>query len=106
MKAIEYAKKHDVPVVLTLGTKYVIADNPAWWQQFLQDHVSILAMNEEEGEALTGFADPLSAADKALDWVDWCCAPPDRRGYIWLASPKKRRSVKPSIRCCRGDPGI
>ena len=57
-------------VVLTLGTKYVIADNPAWWQQFLQEHVSILAMNEEEGEALTGFADPLSAADKALDWVD------------------------------------
>lgn len=63
-------QKHDVPVVLTLGTKYVIADNPAWWQQFLQEHVSILAMNEEEGEALTGFADPLSAADKALDWVD------------------------------------
>ena len=56
MKAIEYAKKHDVPVVLTLGTKYVIADNPAWWQEFLQEHVSILAMNEEEGEALTGFA--------------------------------------------------
>ncbi|STT53014.1 inosine-guanosine kinase [Klebsiella pneumoniae] len=27
-------------------------------------------MNEEEGEALTGFADPLSAANKALDWVD------------------------------------
>ncbi len=47
MKAIEYAKKHDVPVVLTLGTKYVIADNPAWWQEFLQEHVSILAMNEE-----------------------------------------------------------
>ncbi len=30
MKAIEYAKKHDVPVVLTLGTKYVIADDPQW----------------------------------------------------------------------------
>ncbi len=57
-------------MVLTLGTKYVIADNPAWWQEFLQEHVSILAMNEEEGEALTGFADPLSAANKALDWVD------------------------------------
>lgn len=102
MKAIEYAKKHDVPVVLTLGTKYVIADNPAWWQEFLQEHVSILAMNEEEGEALTGFADPLSAANKALDWVDWCCAPPARRACIWRASPKKRRSGKPSIRCCRG----
>ena len=70
MKAIEYAKKHDVPVVLTLGTKYVIADNPEWWQQFLKENVSILAMNEEEAEALTGLSDPLLASDKALEWVD------------------------------------
>jgi inosine kinase len=48
MKAIEYAKKYNVPVVLTLGTKFVIADNPEWWQAFLKEHVSILAMNEEE----------------------------------------------------------
>ncbi len=102
MKAIEYAKKHDVPVVLTLGTKYVIADNPAWWQQFLQEHVSILAMNEEEGEALTGLADPLSAADKALDWVDLVLCTAGPAVCIWRALPKKRRSVKPSIRCCRG----
>ena len=27
-------------------------------------------MNEEEGLAITGFEDPLLAADKALDWVD------------------------------------
>lgn len=27
MRAIEYAKKHDVPVVLTLGTKFVIQDD-------------------------------------------------------------------------------
>ena len=59
MKAIEYAKKYDVPVVLTLGTKFVIADNPEWWQAFLKEHVSILAMNEEEAEALTGESDPL-----------------------------------------------
>ena len=56
MKAIEYAKKYNVPVVLTLGTKFVIAENPQWWQQFLKDHVSILAMNEDEAEALTGEA--------------------------------------------------
>lgn len=68
MKAIEYAKKHNVPVVLTLGTKFVIADNPQWWQAFLKEHVSILAMNEEEAEALTGENDPLLASDKALDW--------------------------------------
>ncbi len=54
MKAIEYAKKHNVPVVMTLGTKFVIADNPQWWQAFLKENVSILAMNEEEAEALTG----------------------------------------------------
>ncbi|EGK1027480.1 inosine/guanosine kinase [Salmonella enterica] len=70
MKAIEYAKKHNVPVVMTLGTKFVIADNPQWWQAFLKENVSILAMNEEEAEALTGENDPLLAADKALDWVD------------------------------------
>lgn len=70
MRAISLAKKHDVPVVLTLGTKYVIAENPVWWQAFLRDNISILAMNEEEAEALTGISDPLLAADKALDWVD------------------------------------
>ena len=36
MKAVEYAKKYNVPVVLTLGTKFVIAENPQWWQQFPQ----------------------------------------------------------------------
>ena len=45
-------------------------ENPQWWQQFLKDHVSILAMNEDEAEALTGESDPLLASDKALDWVD------------------------------------
>lgn len=70
MRAITLAKKYDIPVVLTLGTKYVIAENPQWWQEFLRENISILAMNEEEGEALTGETDPLLAADKALDWVD------------------------------------
>ncbi|WP_058911592.1 inosine/guanosine kinase [Entomohabitans teleogrylli] len=70
MQAVEYAQRHNVPVVLTLGTKYVIADNPQWWQAFLKEHVSILAMNEEEAAALTGETCPLLAADKALDWVD------------------------------------
>ncbi|ARR48819.1 inosine/guanosine kinase [Photobacterium damselae subsp. damselae] len=70
MRAIEYAKKYDVPVVLTLGTKFVIQDDPQWWRDFLRDNVTVVAMNEDEGEALTGESDPLVAADKALDWVD------------------------------------
>ncbi|MBT0719099.1 inosine/guanosine kinase [Rosenbergiella epipactidis] len=70
MQAIEYAKKHQVPVVLTLGTRHIIADDPQFWRDFLRDHVSILAMNEEEALELTGENDPLLATDKALEWVD------------------------------------
>lgn len=70
MQAVTYAKKHGVPVVLTLGTTFIIADDPAWWQTFLKENVSILAMNEDEAKALTGIGDPLLAADRALDWVD------------------------------------
>lgn len=70
MKAIEYAKKYDVPVVLTLGTKFVIQEDREYWQKFLQDNVTVVAMNEEEAEALTGESDPLLAANNALEWVD------------------------------------
>ncbi|WP_274879628.1 inosine/guanosine kinase [Vibrio harveyi] len=78
-KAIDFAKKHDVPVVLTLGTKYVIEGNAEWWQEYIRENVSVVAMNEEEGAALTGETDPLAAADKALEWVDLvlCTAGPD-----------------------------
>ncbi len=78
MKAIEYAKKYHVPVVMTLGTKHVISQNAQWWRDFLEAHVTFVAMNEEEAEALTGISDPLLAADKALDWVDMvlCTAGP------------------------------
>ena len=66
MRAIEYAKKYDVPVVLTLGTKFVIQDDPQYWR-ILRDHVSVVAMNEDEAEALTGESDPLKLRIKL--WV-------------------------------------
>ncbi|OBT07955.1 inosine/guanosine kinase [Vibrio sp. UCD-FRSSP16_10] len=69
-RAIALAKANDIPVVLTLGTKYVIEGNEKWWQEFIKDNVSIVAMNEEEGESLTGEKDPLLAADKTLQWCD------------------------------------
>ncbi|GAA3881351.1 MULTISPECIES: inosine/guanosine kinase [Gibbsiella] len=99
-QAVAYAKKHDVPVVLTLGTKYVIADNPQWWRDFLRENVSILAMNEEEGLELTGQSDPLSAADMALEWVDLvlCTAGPNglyMAGYTEEAN--KRQTQHPLL---------
>lgn len=101
MKAIEYAKKYNVPVVLTLGTKFVIAENPQWWQQFLKDHVSILAMNEDEAEALTGESDPLLASDKALDWVDLVLCTAGPIGLYMAGFTEDEAKRKPSIRCCR-----
>ncbi|MBT1443106.1 inosine/guanosine kinase [Shewanella sp. JM162201] len=70
LKAIEYAKEADVPVVLTLGTRFLIQEDPQWWQEFIRDNVTILAMNEDEGEALTGHRDPLLASEAALEWCD------------------------------------
>lgn len=70
LQAIAYAKEAGVPVVLTLGTKHVIAERPAFWKDFIRDHVNFVAMNEEEGEALTGHRDPLLACDDTLDIAD------------------------------------
>ena len=47
MKAIEYAKKYNVPVVLTLGTRFVIDADPQWWREFIAEYVTVLAMNED-----------------------------------------------------------
>lgn len=100
MQAISYAKKYNVPVVMTLGTKYVIADNPQWWRDFLKEHVSIVAMNEDEAYELTGLNDPLMASDMALSWVDLvlCTAGPNglyMAGYTEEAN--KRQTQHPLL---------
>ncbi len=78
LHAISLAKSRGVPVILTLGTRFVIAERPDFWRSFITDHVDIVAMNEEEGEALTGLADPLLACERALEWTDMvlCTAGP------------------------------
>ncbi len=70
LRAVSLAKERGVPVVLTLGTRFIIADRPEFWRSFISENVDVLAMNEEEAEALTGFADPLLACERALDWAD------------------------------------
>jgi inosine kinase len=64
-RAIELARAREVPVVLTLGTRFVIAERPEFWRDFIREHVDVVAMNEEEGAALTGADDPLLACDRA-----------------------------------------
>lgn len=70
LRAIGFAREADVPVVLTLGTKFVIEEDPAFWQGFISDHIDVLAMNEDEAAALTGETDPLLACQRCLQWCD------------------------------------
>lgn len=70
LRAVSLAKQRGVPVVLTLGTRFVIEERPEFWRDFISQNVDVLAMNEEEGEALTGAADPLVACERALEWAD------------------------------------
>lgn len=69
-RAVSLARARGVPVVLTLGTRFVIAERPDFWRTFISEHVDLVAMNEEEGEALTGSSDPLVACERALDFAD------------------------------------
>ncbi|WP_432452693.1 MULTISPECIES: inosine/guanosine kinase [unclassified Agarivorans] len=82
MLAIEYAHQAEVPVVLTLGTRFLIEDDPQWWQKFIAEHVTVLAMNEEEAEALTGHSDILQACETALEWCDLILCTAGSRGLF------------------------
>ncbi|ADN75409.1 inosine-guanosine kinase [Ferrimonas balearica DSM 9799] len=95
MTAIHYAHEADVPVVLTLGTRFLIEQDPQFWRDFIADHVTVLAMNEEEAEALTGHADPLLACDQALEWCELilCTAGPSGLYMAgWTEEDSKRET--------------
>lgn len=96
LKAIEYANKHKVPVVLTLGTRFMIDEKPQWWRDFIKQHVQVLAMNEEEAEALVGTSDPLLAAEAALDLADLvlCTAGPQGLYMAGFTDEKYKRSTQ------------
>jgi len=70
MTAVQYANESGTPVVLSLGTKQIIEQDPTWWLNFIKQHVTVLAMNEEEAEVLTGESDPLLASKRALEVAD------------------------------------
>jgi len=96
LRAIALAKRARVPVVLTLGTKHVIADRPEYWKAFIRDHVNIVAMNEEEGMALTGHEDPLLACDATLDLTDLvlCTAGPEGLYMAGHVDEKAKRQTR------------
>lgn len=70
LKAAELASRNDVPVILTLGTHGLVGAIRERLCQFIEQHVTLVAMNEEEAQALTGESDPLLACESALDLTD------------------------------------
>ncbi|MCO4786862.1 MAG: inosine/guanosine kinase [Marinomonas atlantica] len=70
MRCLELANKHNVPVVLTLGTQHLVEEYRDEIEHIIKDYVSVVAMNEQEAEALTGQSSVLLAAKTALDWCD------------------------------------
>lgn len=70
MKAVSLAKEHDVPVVLTMGTSFLIEEKGDFLREFIRDYVNVVAMNDDEAKALTGESDPLLAGEKTLEMAD------------------------------------
>lgn len=99
LRACEFAKKHNVPVVLSLGTSSLIAAKRDFFLKFINDYVSVCAMNEEEAHALVGETDPLLSCQKALDIVDLVLLTVGPRGlYIaGYADENYKRETKDMI---------
>ncbi|HBA59867.1 MAG TPA: inosine/guanosine kinase [Elusimicrobia bacterium] len=70
IKACKIAKKAKVPVVMTLGTSFLIESKRDFFREFIREYVTCAAMNGEEAFALTGIKDPLLAAQSTLDLTD------------------------------------
>ncbi len=71
IKACKMAKEHNVPIVLTLGADGLVREKKEFFNQFIKEYVSILAMNGEEAHALTGESDPINAMGGILELADF-----------------------------------
>jgi inosine kinase len=70
LAACEMAGKYNIPVVLSLGTSSLINSKKEFFINFIKEHVSLCAMNEEEAYALVEETDPLLACEKILEMTD------------------------------------
>lgn len=71
IKACGIALNAKVPVVMTLGTSFLIGSKKDFFRDFISKYVTCVAMNDLEALALTGLNDPLLAAENALELCDF-----------------------------------
>jgi inosine kinase len=99
MHAVTLAKKYNVPIALSLGTSSLIRDRRDFFKVFIKNFISIIAMNEDEAEALTGIIDPLLALQEALNLTDLCLLTVGAKG-LYIGSHvdyEYRRDTKDQI---------
>ncbi len=80
MRASEFAKKYNVPIVLSLGTSSLIEAKRDFFKKYIADYVSVVACNEDEAFALVEEKDPLLSADKILEIADLVLLTVGKRG--------------------------
>ncbi|MDX3774409.1 inosine/guanosine kinase [Chromatiaceae bacterium AAb-1] len=106
MKALNDARSSNVPVVMSLGTRHLVEENRELILQTIAGYVNVLAMNEQEAEALTGFADPLLAAQAILEYTDMVLITAGAEGlYLcgYADDAVKRESTNPIKSACLPD---
>jgi len=101
LRAIEIANRHRVPVVLSLGTEWLVREQRALLRELAGGlGIGVLAGNWGELRALTGEEDPLLAGARALDWVDLVLLTRDKHGlYVcaWVDDAVKRETRDPIL---------
>lgn len=101
MRAIAIANAHRVPVVLSLGTEWLVREQRQALMELLQGiEIAVLAGNHGELRALTGEEDPLLASSRALDWVDLVLLTRDKHGlYLcgWVDEAFLRETRDPIL---------
>ena len=70
LKAAKIASENAIPVILTLGTKGLVTAIRDRLVEFIRNYVTLVAMNEEEGQALTEQDTPLAACEQTLELTD------------------------------------
>jgi len=95
IKACEIAKKHKVPVVMSLGTSQLVEGSVDFLKDFATKYVSVLAMNQEEAVAFTKIEDPLLSLESILDSVDMCLLTVGKKG-LYLGGHCEQKGLRES----------
>ncbi len=101
MRAIEYANRHGIPVVLSLGTTPIVQEKRDFLRELIASlGVSVIAGNFAEVCALTGQNDPLLAGSAVLDIADLLLLTRDKQGlYLcaWTDEQYRRQTRDPIL---------